>query len=418
MESRQPHPPPLPILVTDHTTSPPITMHYHLGDNTLSFEPIYKLTKSLLSHPPCSHSPLWPCAPCSTAFLHPYWAAAAHLLDYFADFAAHDNALMSSLWFHLLDIWQETSSYFPCTEILRTHDVAPASVQRFTAARWFLQEYRGTMGLFDMLIHGWGRERGERQAEQIVHVPSGDVCGLAGEYNTGPYVSGLRGWEQWLCAGGPGVALPALSSSIGDDGHGEESKKKEEEEEGKEGITRHIPHAAVALIHTYTTRLRRLAAQVNPDPDFLNRFDQNCLDLPTAPSSLQRHSYRSKITGRTVTYQLVNGTPPVIRYPGYGDPSMLCSRQDFTLLDECVAMCKGDEAYEPVSGEAKDEEEGEEDSDEENEGEDYNEEAFDVWTVRETKEEGDWEEKAVMEEWGELFDNWVEPEGSEMRVHV
>jgi hypothetical protein len=377
-------------------------MHYHFGNNTLSFEPIYKLTKSLLTHPLCSHSPLWPCAPCSTAFLDTYWTVAAHLLDYFADFAAHDNALMTSLWFHLLDTWQETCSYIPCAEVLRTHDVAPASVQRFMAARWFLEEFRGTMGLFDMLIHGWGsKERGEGPKEQIVHVPSGEVCGLAGEYNTGPYVSGLRAWEQWLSPGGPGVALPALSPPVGNNGDEDEKGK------GGEGITRHIPHGAVALIHTHTTRLRRLAAQVNPDPDFLHRFDQNSLYFPTAPSLSQQHTYHSRVTGRTVTYQLVNGAPPVVRYPGYGDSSMLCSRQDFTLLDECVAVCKGAEAYEPVSGEAREEEE---DSVEEDETEDYDEEAFDVWTVHETQGEGGGDEKAVMEGWGEMFDNWVEPE--------
>jgi hypothetical protein len=409
LRARRPiHQPIPPILITDHTRSPPITTHYHLGANTLSFQPIYTLTKSLLTHPPCPHSPLWPCPSCSTTFLGTYWTVAAHLLDYFADFAHHDSSLMLSLWFHLLDTWQETSSYFPCAEVLRASDVGMQSVQRFTAARWFLEEFRGTMGMVDMLVYGWGQRKGRDgmgAREKIVHVPSGDVCGPAGEYNTGPYISGLRGWEEWLCVGGPGVALPSLDSLYQD------SSLENGSGDGG-GITRHVPLPTLALIHTHTTRARHLAAHINDlnDPnntEFLLQFDQNSLYFPTAPTAAQTHTYTSKLTGRNVTYQLVNGTPPVVRYPGYGDPTMLCSRQDFNLLDECVGVCRGVDAYMPVSGEAREEEDGDGDGDSDGENEDYEEEAFDVWSVYETKGEAG---RKWVEGWGEMFDNWVEGE--------
>jgi hypothetical protein len=333
--------------------------------------------------------------------LQEYWTVAAHLLDYFADFASSDSALMLSLWFHLLDTWQETSSFFPCAEVLRTQDLAPDAVQRFTSARWFLEEFRGTVGVLDMLIYGWGSEKQRmgKENEQVVHVPSGDVQGLAGEYNTGPYISGLRSWEQWLTAGSPGIALDPLAPP-------NTLRSFADREEGKEdeGITRHVPQAGIAIIRTHTNRARNLAEKINPEDnrELLADFDANILLCPTTPLAAQQHTYTSHITGRTVTYQLANGAPPIVRYPGYGDPSMLCSRQDFGLLDEAVGMCRGVEAYVPVSGEGAEQEDG--DDSEEEEGE-YVEEAFDVWSVYETKGK-----REVGEGWGELFDSWKDEE--------
>jgi hypothetical protein len=380
--------------VTDHTSSPPITTHYHLGNNVIDFQPIYILTKSLLTHAPCFHAPLWPCPSCARSFLSKYWTVAAHLLDYFADFAHHDSALMLSLWFHLLDTWQETASYFPCTEVLDTQDVTPDAVQRFAAARWFLDEVRGTMGLVDMLIYGWGSDKQKmgRETEQVVHVPSGDVRGIAGEYNTGPYLSGLRIWDQWLTAASPGVALDALEAP-----HTLRALTDIENGVQDQGITRHVPQAGLAIIRTHTNRARNIAANMNTEEkEYLPDFDANALSFPNTPTAAQQHTYTSAITGRTVTYQLTNGAPPIVRYPGYGDPSMLCARQDFGLLDEAVGMCRGVEAYVPVSGD------DEEDSEEE-EGE-YVEGAFDVWSVYET------EGGEVGDGWGEMFDDWVDGE--------
>jgi hypothetical protein len=231
-----------------------------------------------------------------------------------------------------------------------------------------------------------------------VHVPSGDVRGLAGEYNTGPYISGLRSWEQWLTAGSPGVALDPLAPP-------NTLRSFADREEGKEdeGNTRHVPQAGIAIIRTHTNRARNLAEKINPEDnrELLADFDANTLLFPTTPSAAQQHTYTSHITGRTVTYQLANGAPPIVRYPGYGDPSMLCSRQDFGLLDEAVGMCRGVEAYVSVSGEGAEQEDG--DDSEEEEGE-YVEEAFDVWSVYETKE------GKVREGWREMFDIWEEGE--------
>ncbi|CAN9279782.1 unnamed protein product, partial [Alternaria alternata] len=98
----------------------------------------------------------------------------------------------------------------------------------------------------------------------------------------------------------------------------------------------------------------------------------------------ESHSYISKITGLDTSYTLSNGAPPVMRYEGLGDPQMdLKGVTDWNLLDECVASCRGVEAYVPVSGGSGNDDM--EDGDEEDE-----EDGFDLWTLieRRTLEEG------------------------------
>jgi hypothetical protein len=69
------------------------------------------------------------------------------------------------------------------------------------------------------------------------------------------------------------------------------------------------------------------------------------------------------------------------------------------LLDECVAVCRGIEAYEPVSGPDVDEEESDD------------EDPFDVWTVWEGRDNNGGEgEMEMVEGWGKMFDEWVDGE--------
>ena len=86
-----------------------------------------------------------------------------------------------------------------------------------------------------------------------------------------------------------------------------------------------------------------------------------------------------------------------MRYEGLGDPQMeLKGVTDWNLLDECVASCRGVEAYVPVSGGSGNDDM--EDGDEEDE-----EDGFDLWTLieRRTLEEGG---KAL--DLGDMFDTW------------
>jgi hypothetical protein len=323
-------PPDIPIiLVHDHTQKTVLTMLYVNGDNELNFNSIYTSIKTLLIHPACSHRQSenhWPCSPCSKAFTTAFWEGGCRLLDYFADFLIYDNGYMASLWFYLLDIWQETNVWFPCDAVLAIGAVDSHSDAAVTAARSFKSDLGATLKLIDTVLHGAkGREV---PRDELIHKPSGDITSPAGEYNTGPWVSGLKPWEQFLRKGSPGVA-----------GFKEDKKK---------GPVRYVPMAAIGIIKTHTERARQLAVQLNPDPEFLNAFDQNSLRFPQSINS-QSHAYKS-LNGVVTTYRLVNGAPPITRYPGYGDPKQLSSNQTFTLLDEFVGQCKEVKAYEPVSG--------------------------------------------------------------------
>ncbi|KAH7078568.1 hypothetical protein FB567DRAFT_534210 [Paraphoma chrysanthemicola] len=393
---------PIPIiLVSDHTQSPVITTHYLHLNNDLTFQSCYTSIKSLLTHPPCSHdlTSTWPCAVCESIFLVTYWASAATLIDYLADFLHHDTPLMQSIWFHLLDIWQESRLYLPLSEILSRPRVGPAAIERFNKARVFLEDWRGVRDLMDAVIHGVRPDTpGLGVMEPILHFPTGDMRSFAGLYNNGPWVSGMGGWRQWLGEGSVGVVVSPPKSV--DEVTKQEGKEGGNEEDGAIGkaakeIVRHVPMPAIAIIKAHTDRARKIAARINPDDaECLATFDRNSLRFLIAKDEI--HTYDS-IDGRSKRYQLSNGAPPVSRHYGYADPDMLAARPGFNLLDECVALCRGIPAYEHVSGMDEDGEESDE------------EEPFDVWTVwegmRDDKRGGD-----VVEGWDEMFDDWADGE--------
>ncbi|KAH7079264.1 hypothetical protein BKA63DRAFT_601453 [Paraphoma chrysanthemicola] len=393
--------PPVPvILVSDHTQSPVITTHYLHLNNALTFQTIYTSMKSLLTQPPCSHNPssIWPCAACESAFQSTYWTAAATLLDYLADFLHHDTPLMQSIWFHLLDIWQESRLYLPLSEILSRPRVGPAAIEISNKARLFLEDWRGVRDLMDAVIHGVRPETpGLSVREPILHFPTGDMRSFAGLYNTGPWVSGMGGWRQWLGEGSVGVVVSPPNQGV--------EMPKNEEEGVKEGDTigkgaketvRHVPMPAIAIIKAHTDRARKIATRIYPDDqEFLSAFDRNSLKF--LKSTDQTHTYTA-MDGRTKRYQLSNGAPPVSRHYGYADPDMLAARPGFNLLDECVALCRGIEAYEPVSGLDQDAEESDE------------EEPFDVWTVWEGERDDDKREGEIVEGWDDMFDDWADGE--------
>jgi hypothetical protein len=360
------------ILVEDYTQEPIITTKYLCGENELDFKEVYTKVTSLPKHPRCTHDPIWPCEACSSAFNELYWASAALLLDYMADFLPYDTSLMQSVWFYLIDIWQESTGWFPCEEVERNLELNPKVVAAWVKARWVRSEFTATVELMNQVI--FGLEGAGMPKEPIIHPPSGDARNAADEYNTGPYISGLSPWQQWLCEDSPGVATSASSLP-----------------------SRHVPMGAIAIMKTHTERVRRLAEKFKPgDKDFLRSFDQHSLKSPTASSPTQTH--HSRLTGKTVTYRLSNGAPPVQRYAGIGDTDMVGSNPDFNLLDDCVGLCKGQELYKPVSGEEGDGDEEAQSVSTEEVGT-----VFDVWVVCETNadEHG---KSALAEEWQKKLD--------------
>jgi len=365
-----PVPPDTPIiLVHDHTQKTVLTTLYVNGNNELNFESIYKSIKLLLRHPACSHrqsEDYWPCTPCAKTFSTTFWEGACRLLDYFADFLVHDNGIMSGLWFYLLDIWQEMHVWFPCDAVLARGVAGPGSEVALAAARSFKSDFEATVELVDRVIHGTESRKVHR--EQLIHTPSGETKGPAEVYNTGPWVSGLKPWEQFLRKGSPGVA-----------------GFKEDEKDS----VRYVPMAAIGIIKTHTKRARRLAVQMNSDPAFLKAFDQSSLRFP---QSTDAKPLMYTLKNITTKYRLVNGAPPILRYPGYGDPHQSCSNQTLPLLDEFVGQCKDVPAYRPVSGD-------------EDEHGDEGMMAFDMWAVSQRTNPGkSLKNSTVSKGWDEKFE--------------
>jgi hypothetical protein len=385
-------PPPI-LRVEDHTTTPFITLHYTLGENDIDFPTVYKQIKSLLTHPSCTHrrtENTWPCSTCEYAFTTLYWSCATTLLDYFADFYATDSAVMQSVWFHLLDVWQECATHLPYDAVLDSlaeKQTLRGQIWGADSARKFEKDVRDTVELFEVTIWGKRARAGlvVEVGESVIYDPRGEAWCPVGEYETGPWVSGIKPWAQYLDAGGPGVAAPL-----------------------PKGGGRFIPMPAIGIISTHTARARELATKLfsTQDPDnlteSLNTFEQHTITFPSSKG--ESATYTSPLSGQVLTYTLSNGAPPIIRKAGLGDPSMLVKHPDWNLLDECVGNCKGTGAYAPQSGEEDSEQEGEDD-DMDDESEDSEDEVvFDMWTVVETDGEGGGKKKP--EGLGEMFEEW------------
>jgi len=378
-------PPPPIILVTDHSTTPPIATRYTLGRNDIDFSIAYRRIKSLLTHPQCPHRPqyLWPCDACESAFTAKYWTCAATLLDYFADFHPIDTPLMQSIWFYLLDIWQESAHILPYETVLDETIEHSAALIGVARARDFEKAVRDTITLFEVTI--WGRRTEADSWDQVIYDPRGEAMCPVGEYDTGPWASGVKPWNQFLGEGGMGVAAPwsaaASTPTSQEPGNGEGDGGRNGGEE--KTTTRYIPHPAIALIEGHTARSRLLAnsfyaKQKLTPPQYnaaLAEYEAHTVVLPSKRGEPQ--TYTSRFTGRETTYTLSNGAPPIMRYEGLGDPQLELAVPDgdWNLMDECVASCRGVTAYVGVSG-------GDEDEEDEDMVDSEDELVpFDLWTV-------------------------------------
>lgn len=432
----------------------------------ISFSQTYKRIKSLSRCRPCCHGftlSIWPCLPCETAFTTKYWACAALLLDYYADFYVKDTALMQSLWFHLFDVWQESAAWLPTKAILEELDyqkamgssprgylpprkldpeLGPASEK----SKAFKKDIRETVELIEVVL--WGRKASDKKVvlgggsphttqETVLYDPHGEASCPLGEYETGPWVSGVKPWAQFLGNGGPGVAPPFLpptslspspsasppSVAVTDfepeDPVVEDVKGEAQPPPTTTTVTRYIPHPAIGLLDTHAARARALATKHYtllslPQDELTSALDTFARHNPVFPTPRARsHTYTSPLLTatpsscphphpRTITYTLGNGTPPILRYATgrWADGDSRVKEPDWNLLDECVAWCKGESAYEAV-GVSDDEEDEDGGESEGGRGEDV----FDMWTVVETIGEGEGKKKASLV-LGKMFDTW------------
>ncbi|KAL7779123.1 hypothetical protein CFE70_008626 [Pyrenophora teres f. teres 0-1] len=403
-----------------------------------------------------------------------YWACASVLLDYFSDFFWRDTAHMQAVWFHLLDIWQENAKWLPWESIIE-EEKARLKIERergmlmgmgsmrsvLERARTFEKHIRETIDLIQIVA--WGVrgkpspgpgpdahmvmkeqdvQRGNKRGamgfdlvDRVIYDPKGEAWCPAGDYETGPWVSGLKPWLQFLGIGGPGVAVSTAVrrnnhhnnnntvKAAGDAGPANEDQDKEIT------LTRYIPQPAIAILKSHTKRTTTMASRLDARlPDrrlaFQVGIEDNSLSFPEVWKE-EQHTYVSQLTGCKTTYSLRNGVPPIVRHRGWGDVSMSVKKPDLVLLDECVALSRRVGVYEPVGrapenddddddDDDDEEEDGDEDGDEDGEEESEVEDVFDMWTVVESivrAESGETGSRGGNEsdqllDLGPMFDHW------------
>ncbi|KAI1550712.1 hypothetical protein A1F96_03024 [Pyrenophora tritici-repentis] len=414
-----------PHIDTTTTNLTRLTGLYINGPKKIPLAFAYPLIKSLLRHPPCLHRSTptsWPCGPCEGHFTAHYWACAAVLLDYFSDFFWRDSAHMQALWFYLLDIWQEKAAWLPCEAVFATATAWRTGLleMRITGIQfvgvkvepWVLERaivfeshVRETIDLIEKVV--WGR-KGKAStgpapdfrlmrigqdayscnssggmesdlSDRVIYDPNGKAYAPSGNYETGPWVSGVKPWLQFLGVGGPGVGVNDAGTA------------NSNQEEGKTTITRYVPQSAIAIMKYHTKRTSYFATRLDiyspDDPDgFHIGVEDNSLAFPEV-WKVDEHSYVSQLTGCKTTYSLRNGAPLIVRHRGWGDVDLAVKNPDL-VLDE---------------GEVEEEEEEPEN-------------VFDMWTVVESTVQaesgsgGGDESGQVLLDLGPMFDNWCGPD--------
>lgn len=376
------------ILVSDYTCLPAPTLLYTHITNTLNLHHTYTQIKYLSSQ--TKHTPI---------FLDLFWSSAAHLLDYFADFLVADKPAMQSIWFNMLDTWRQAGER---TLIVLEENLLWKEFFNFTA------EFNATLCLMRHTISG--TTTGGLQ-ESLIHVSRSSTPETS---NPGTYISGLPPWAQFLSAGSPGYppTQTSTTSTIPEEGH--------------RHPPRHIPMPAISIIHRHTARTHALASAL--DADLLPAIHHHSLRLSQKPqtqpqsqshpfhkttSHPQTHTYTTNTNTdtntnkKTISYHLTHS--PIRRHTNYADPSLLMENPNWTLLDECVGLCMGLEAYVPVSSG-----DGNGDGDEnEDENEEEERVGFDMWVVWE--EEGSVDGDGVVDKYEDkeeekerkMFRRWV-----------
>ena len=361
-----------------------LTLRYVRGNNELDLKAIYTTVSSLHDHPGRERlDHRGTAVGCSDAFLNSFWSVAASLLDYFADFYDTDSALMHSVWFHILDEWQRACpAPVPILDTPLYRSLNPTA--------FYMEDYKATLSLIKRLMNSDFRSVQKHPRGPVIHHPSGTVQGLGGAYETGPFISGLKPWQQFLYSGAPGFK-PASTEVTSADAN-------------EDPPTRYIPQPGIALIQAHTARARRLFAKLEDEKEngdgiaALAAFEASTV---SPPSALHQTLTRPSLTqaDKTLSYQLVQGAPPVKRHEGLTDPGFVVEKPDFVLLDEAVGLLKRREAYVPMTGPVAQEGVG-----------------FDVWAVKEKKGQGlrsgavDERKRALAAAMENMFDDWEFPD--------
>ncbi|USP82540.1 hypothetical protein yc1106_09814 [Curvularia clavata] len=430
--------PPLPmVIISDCNSAPEISVSYQSfgnprwqHENIIHLSTTYKHIKSLLTYPRCTHPSFkhsllvaWPCESCVSTFAPKFWDAAKLFLDYFADFFAKDTEAMHAVWFHMVDLWQESAHWYGYRELDKIleeggnqknhwmHDVRHIFKHASDKMDAFLSTFKDILELIQQVTWGLRGTVGSHDTQDVeLYDPMGEqLSPLQIVYQMGPWISGVKPWAQFLFNGGPGVIPPEPRPPL------ETGKAKLAE--GEEIISKHyLPLGAIGVLFVHTQRDRELY-----DAHYRSIDEENIVEhhhifdrysavfpRPNAPT----HSFMSPVleskdepSPRRITYTLGNGTPPIVRHPTdrYADEEMQAIHPDMNLVDEAVAMCLAIDSYEPHGVVNEGPEEDLDDND--------TSRVFDMWTVIETRggEESQEKGRVGMKEvfvLGEMFDNF------------
>lgn len=351
-------PPYIPIItVSDdpYVASKRLTTLYLKDSNQLLPLKSYHLITRLRVHGRCTHRRAetileWPCDFCEGIFFDKFWQACADLLDYFADFYAHDTPQMRSMWFSLVDAWLESAAYVPVIE--NPEEMTPGldvTQECLDKAAEFATHFSEAKALLVQLITPAISSRRNVPSEPILHDPHGNILLEAGIHgNTGPWISGLKGWQQYLNSGSPG-------SAIRNDMVRDANYKAKRYNSDAEEMMRQVPQPGLALLQTHGERI-------------LARAEKSGIDVPLEAPMFSREEPGEEV-GQHAVYskgihiRAVNGMPPIMRQSGWLELEEEEPEPGFGQLDDALGRYTGADRYDPASYENDEDEEEDDESD-------------------------------------------------------
>jgi hypothetical protein len=219
---------------------------------------------------------------CTDEFRNIFWECCAALLNYFADFLSTDNTKNKIIWFHMLNVFQDAA--------VLPHNFNSTQFPSCDHAEAFAREYEESLKLMNDVIMADDFLR-----DDVVHRSIGLT--EPATYQTGPWMNGMKPWDQYLMADSPGLDVP-----IGDREYPEgvkapdtEAKKDADAEENEEpevgfgqqlgrqetGVIRCVPSGGLAIVQKHTDTARILGAHYAANDDeidqdaFIAEFDNN-----------------------------------------------------------------------------------------------------------------------------------------------
>ncbi|KAF2751961.1 hypothetical protein M011DRAFT_482741 [Sporormia fimetaria CBS 119925] len=194
----------VPLILSSGADNAQVTERYTLRENDINFPAVWEGIRSLGQHEGRGKRdifvddqgcPITVLKPCTHEFLGRFWDYWARVLDYLADFHAHDSTKMQTLWYRLIDDLQAVAKGLP-------HDPYDRRLSSCDHSVDFLVNYEATIRLINRLLTNKSRNT----AEKMVHGMN-SLAPRSKTSSTGPFKTGLKPWAQFFMKGSPGFGL-------------------------------------------------------------------------------------------------------------------------------------------------------------------------------------------------------------------